>query len=689
MRKIILFFIFILVVNLVNAQEDNLQNAQNLIINIDVSSEAVIESKSSDYSVKYIKVNLSHFPYESFNQQVLNLETISDADIENNALLFSWNNPKNNVKFGYNTKIKTNSNILEIKEKITFPIFNIPQNLKQYTEQSETIDSNDEDIIKLASKLVEGEDDLYVVVHKLAEWTKNNIEYDLSTLTAEVSQKASWVLTNQQGVCDELTSLFIAMLRSVGIPAKFISGIAYTNSPLFPENWGSHGWAEVYFPGYGWVPYDATYGQFAYIDSTHVKLKESIDSAEPSAQYKWISRNAELETKKLDIDTSLEEAIGKVKKSISLDVSALKENIGFGSYNLVEVVLENLEYYYISSEIYISRPEEVEITENFIKNVLLKPKEKKSVFWITKLTDNLQSNFIYTFPITISTLRNSTKSISFTSTKNDFIYSFEEINNILQQKKEEEQKIYSKDVNIDCNIDKKEFYSYEKALLQCKTKNLGNIFLEKLSLCLDKECKKFDLGITHEKNFNFSVEDLKEGKQQLALKLKNIDVSKAEYVDIDVLDKPEIKIQDIVVPANVEFDDEFKIEFLLNKQSTSNPYNVEITLSQKNFEKTWVVKELHANRKFIINLLGKDLKKGINEFNINVKYEDKNKRVYETNGAFVIELVNVTLTQNIILTLNSFIAYLENLTLQSILFVAVGSLVVFFIVIWFVFRKKR
>ena len=87
--------------------------------------------------------------------------------------------------------------------------------------------------------------------------------------------------------------------------------------------------------------------------------------------------------------------------------------------------------------------------------------------------------------------------------------------------------------------------------------------------------------------------------------------------------------------------------------------------------------------------MGKDLKKGINEFNINVKYEDKNKRVYETNGAFVIELVNVTLTQNIILTLNSFIAYLENLTLQSILFVAVGSLVVFFIVIWFVFRKKR
>ena len=62
------------------------------------------------------------------------------------------------------------------------------------------IDSDDKDIIELASKLIEGEDDLFVVVHKLAAWTKNNINYNLSTLTAEVSQKASWVLENRQGV---------------------------------------------------------------------------------------------------------------------------------------------------------------------------------------------------------------------------------------------------------------------------------------------------------------------------------------------------------------------------------------------------------------------------------------------------------------------------------------------------------
>ena len=376
MRKTILFFVLIIFnALLANAQDDWFHNSQNLLIDVNVSSGADIKPKAADYNVDYIKINLSHYPYESFNQEVMAFDFFPEAKKENNALLFEWQNPKVKISFGYKAKIKTNSNIIKITGKIHFPITELPEELKQFTQPQEIIDSNNEDIIKLASSLVEGQDDLYIVVDKLAEWTKNNINYNLSTLTADVSQKASWVLVNKQGVCDELTSLFIAMLRSVGIPSRFVSGVAYTNSDLFPENWGSHGWAEVYFPGYGWVPYDVTYGEFGYIDPTHVKLKESIDSAEPSVQYKWLSRNVDLETKDLDIKANVKEKIGRAEQPIGLNVKVLKENIGFGSYNLIEVSLENLEDYYISSEIYISRPKEVELTENFIKNILLKPKE--------------------------------------------------------------------------------------------------------------------------------------------------------------------------------------------------------------------------------------------------------------------------------------------------------------------------
>ena len=661
-RIFVVLGIMFLLVNYVYAQEgDWYYNSQNIIINIDVSSEAKINPTKADYSVKYINVNLSHYPYESFNQEIINLEIEPEADVENNAILFSWQDPKNKISFGYNTKIKTSNNIVKIKEKTKFPILDLDEELVQYTEPQEIIDSDDEDVIGFASEIAAGEDDLYVVVHKVAEWTKNNIEYDLSTLTAEVSQKASWVIDTRQGVCDELTSLFIAMLRSLGIPGKFVSGIAYTNSELFPENWGSHGWAEIYFPGYGWVPYDVTYGQFGYIDPTHVKLKEAIDSNEPSVQYRWVASNVDLETEKLDIDTSLEKTIGNVKKPVSLEVDVLKPNIGFGSYNLVEVVLENLEDYYVSSEVYISRPKEVEITENFFKNVLLKPNEKKSIFWVIKLTENLEDNFLYTFPITVSTLRNFSESTSFKSKKGDIDYSFEEIQSILEQKKEEEEKIYSKDVNIECSIDEKEFYSYEKAFLKCKIKNIGNTVLKDLNICFESDCIKTDLGIVKERNFNYTVEKSVSGMQEFIFKVENTDVSKAEYVEYDVLDEPGIAIEHVRFPESVEYNDNFKITVLLAKKSRSIPKNAEITLSQNNFKKTWTVDELSQDRKFVINLAGKDLRKGINEYDIVVKYEDGNGKGYETKEIFSLELVNVNLVQNIMLVLNQFVMFLNSL----------------------------
>ncbi len=125
---------------------------------------------------------------------------------------------------------------------MAFPITDVGEN-QQYLLATENIDSHNSEVIQIASELAEGEDDLFKVAFKLASWVEENVEYDLNTLTATASQKASWVLENRQGVCDEMTSLFIAMARSLGIPARFTSGISYTTSELFDENWQPHGWA--------------------------------------------------------------------------------------------------------------------------------------------------------------------------------------------------------------------------------------------------------------------------------------------------------------------------------------------------------------------------------------------------------------------------------------------------------------
>ena len=136
----------------------------------------------------------------------------------------------------------------------------------------------------------------------LADWVQKNIEYDLNTLTAEAVKKSSWVFTYRQGVCDELTNLFISFLRSVGIPARFVTGTVYAS---IEGTWNNHGWAEVYFPGKGWAPWDVTFGQYGWIDPTHLKLGDSVDSAESSIDYTWRSSHVEIRNEGLDISTSL------------------------------------------------------------------------------------------------------------------------------------------------------------------------------------------------------------------------------------------------------------------------------------------------------------------------------------------------------------------------------------------------
>lgn len=69
------------------------------------------------------------------------------------------------------------------------------------------------------------------------------------------------ILQRKKGTCSEHTNLFIALMRSKGIPCRFITG--YVSYP--PQNIaGSHAWAECYIKNSGWLPVDPQSGQTAY-----------------------------------------------------------------------------------------------------------------------------------------------------------------------------------------------------------------------------------------------------------------------------------------------------------------------------------------------------------------------------------------------------------------------------------------
>ncbi|MBI2652053.1 transglutaminase domain-containing protein [Candidatus Woesearchaeota archaeon] len=684
MKKLGVFFVLLIIIPSVLA--DWFYNSQNIVANINIYGDAEVVPLTPSGYIDTATINMTFFPKQTDRQELLKFQTIPQAELTENSLKFAWKRPEGKIDFRLNTDVKTINTIIPVNQKIKFPIEELPKDVVVYTKPSETIDSNDEDIVRIASELAKGENDLYAAVFKIADWTKNNVNYNLSTLTAEVSQKASWVLQNKQGVCDELTSLFIALLRAVGIPARFVSGIAYTNSPLFPENWGAHGWAEVYFPNYGWVPFDVTYGEFGWVDPTHITFKESVDSDEPSTYYNWLGRNADLKTRKLDIKTNLIERIGYFKTPLSVEVSALKKTVNFGSYNLLTATIENLNDFYYATELYLNKPKEIKIVGNELKSILLLPREKKKVFWLLKLDENLDSRFSYTFPLVVSTLQNISSETSFTSNIRERQVSFEEVEQIAKLLEEEKEKKYSGNVLLDCKIPKNEFYEYEDVKVYCDAKNTGNIFLENADICFENKCKKISLGISQTKNVTFEINKSNFGFRESPVTLRNELVSKAAYVSFKVNDMPKIEIEDLGFPINVSYNENFTIAFTLSKKSQSNPKNIEVIFTRNGIEKKWQINELIENRKFVLNFIGKQLEYGRNNYKINVNYYDGLKKSYNVNKEFSISLANITLWQRFLLWINN----LGNISLKSatIMLFVVGILFIG-LVWWVVMMKKK
>jgi transglutaminase-like putative cysteine protease len=75
----------------------------------------------------------------------------------------------------------------------------------------------------------------------------------------------NFLFADKEGVCEQYVTALVVMARTLGIPARLTTGYgAGTYNPI--TNYyevrlsDAHSWAEVYFPGHGWVPFDPTPG---------------------------------------------------------------------------------------------------------------------------------------------------------------------------------------------------------------------------------------------------------------------------------------------------------------------------------------------------------------------------------------------------------------------------------------------
>lgn len=362
------------------------------IIEVKIDGSVELEFQNSNSRLEYFSADLKLFPRSSYREDVIDLKLKhqpSASVVQRNSIDYKWDDGYEKLSFGYDAKVKAWNRIFQIPADVPLVNFELSNELKRYLKESEFTDITPA-IREKAFEISAGSDTLYDATFKIAEWVRTNVKYDLNTLTEDAVQKSSWVLENRYGVCDEITNLFVSFMRSMNIPIRYVVGIAYSDA--VEEGWAPHAWSEVYFPGYGWIPFDVTFGQYGWVDTGHVKLAESVGSNEPSVEYTWKAVKVALKDKKIELNTSIIEKGDKIFPLIELDAKIANEKVKGGSMVPLEVKVKNLQNYYLSTLVYITSAPGI-IGENS-KAILLKPREERKLNWILKVPE-LNGDFTY------------------------------------------------------------------------------------------------------------------------------------------------------------------------------------------------------------------------------------------------------------------------------------------------------
>ena len=82
---------------------------------------------------------------------------------------------------------------------------------------------NPDTVVHPATEVAAGADSLLDAVHDVAGWVHREIRYRRGTTA--VTTAADQVLLAMEGVCQDKTHLALGMLRALGIPSRYVSGL--------------------------------------------------------------------------------------------------------------------------------------------------------------------------------------------------------------------------------------------------------------------------------------------------------------------------------------------------------------------------------------------------------------------------------------------------------------------------------
>ena len=106
------------------------------------------------------------------------------------------------------------------------------------------------------------------IIEKCGDFIFNQFNYIKGITTIETTVEE--ILEHRSGVCQDFAHVMLEMLRSLGIPSRYVSGYICPNKNGMRGEGATHAWIEAWIPGNGWVGNDPTNN--VWVTNHHVKL---------------------------------------------------------------------------------------------------------------------------------------------------------------------------------------------------------------------------------------------------------------------------------------------------------------------------------------------------------------------------------------------------------------------------------
>ena len=128
--------------------------------------------------------------------------------------------------------------------------------------------------------LADADDQVSPAVLAVHEFVGGHLEY--APGATDIGIDVNDVLAGGVGVCQDYAHLAVAMCRSIGVPARYVSGYLFTSDDATGTDPGAevvqvqtHAWFEAAIPGSGWIALDPTNGRE--VGHRHVKIGHGRD----------------------------------------------------------------------------------------------------------------------------------------------------------------------------------------------------------------------------------------------------------------------------------------------------------------------------------------------------------------------------------------------------------------------------